>query len=568
MSHCQQLWLEEEQVEGFALPPDLRLQARFDEPPSEPGLLLQPAVSQWPALAQANRRLLFQPGIHLAGVPLAQVRRCLREELPELPLPADPGDPLLFVTGHQPLLYHPGVWVKLFAGSQAAAEAGGRLVNMVVDSDAERLAVPLPGAGAHEGQVDVAWMEPEGTGPDQVPLERRPAPDAPGWRRFLQEAGARLAPVLPQAAARLERLQDLVPQAGEPAGAFFSRVRRAWEERAPLPGPTDYLELPVSRLSETLAFRLWVMEWATQAPHWREAYNEALRQYRILHKLRSAANPFPDLEATEEGVELPFWSLAREGERWIRRPVLVQRVGPRGERLRFRARTASGAGQTLAEVPAGDPLAAARLLGEGQTLFRPKAIPLTLFVRLVVGDLFIHGTGGARYETIGDFLMAARWPEAFGRAVPRYAACSATLFLDLPAARQQARRLDVLEGLARSVEHNPQRVVAALRGALSREAARAGLAVDESLVALARRKEELVREIQAGGDRKALGRAIRAVNEELARRLAPVQAYLEDELEAARRAEAVLTERGYPFFLFEPAQLWHLLGREPGSGEG
>ena len=33
--------------------------------------------------------------------------------------------------------------------------------------------------------------------------------------------------------------------------------------------------------------------------------------------------------------------------------------------------------------------------------------------------------------------------------------------------------------------------------------------------------------------------------------------------QTARLAQAVVTERGYPFFLYEPAQLWQLLAGEP-----
>jgi len=561
MSHCQHLWLEEYPDQGFTLPAGLRLKARFDQPPAGPGLLVQPAVAQWPALARANRRLLLQGKVSMAGLPLVQIRRCLREELAPLPVPVRLEEPLLLATGHQPVLYHPGVWVKLFAGSQAAEASGGQLVNVVVDSDTEDLAVPVPEVEPGSGRVRLARLVVQGTGPDHVPLERRPAPDRAAWRAFVEEARARVAPLLPEAAVRLERLSAVEPDAGESVARFFSRVRRAWEAGASQPGPTQYQELPVSRLSQTLAFRLWVMEWATQASQWREAYNEALRQYRELHKLRSRANPFPDLEATDEGVEIPFWCLVDEGGGWARRPVVVRRTG--GSRLELRALTPSGTAETLIEVAADDPLEGARQLGRAQLPFRPKAIPMTLFVRLVVADLFIHGTGGARYETIGDFLMAARWPEAFGRAVPRYAVATATLPLAVPAAQEQAARLPLLEGLVRSLEHNPQRVVAALQEELREEAAQAGLTVDESLHALTAQKEALVQQIQAGGDKKALGQAIRAVNEELARRLEPARAYLVKELEAARLAQAVVTERGYPFFLYEPAQLWQLLAGEP-----
>src|SRR5690606_3632556 len=167
--------------------------------------------------------------------------------------------------------------------------------------------------------------------------------------------------------------------------------------------------------------------------------------------------------------------------------------------------------------------------------------------------------GGARYESIGDFLLAARWPGAFGQETPRYAVCSATVHLDMPGVRERAARREWLEELVRSLQHNPQRIVSELDGALGSEAARAGIELDRELAGLAARKAELVEQIQSGGDRKALGEAIRQVNGELNRRLAPLADYLGRELAAARGAEALVTERAYPFFLFDPGQIWALL---------
>ncbi|BAS28811.1 hypothetical protein [Limnochorda pilosa] len=605
MSACRQdaLWARKGGAAGeeLQLPQGLRLAARFDEPPQAPGLLADPPISRWIATAERNRRLLLEGGVEVAGLPLDRIRRSLREEGSAAPVPLAAGDPPVLVTGHQPILYHPGVWVKLFAGASAADAGGGRLLNLVVDSDVADLSVPVPalssdpaaepGEGpARPGVPELHRLQPAGLGPDELPLERRAAPDAGAWRAFLEQVRALLAPLAPQAAARLDRLAAVTPEPRESVAAFFSRVRRGWEEGASLPGPTGYRELPVSALSGTLAFRLWVVEWAENARFWREAYNEALRQYRILHRLRYPANPFPDLEETPEGVEIPFWSLPPpEGgdvEAGVpggpqgsagRRPVLACALGDRphgaageahGGRIILRSTGPEGV-RTLAELPTGDPLGAARALAQAGVALRPKAIPLTLFARLFLGDLFIHGTGGARYETIGDFLLAARWPEAFGREVPRYAVCSATLRLEgafrgHPLAELAARR-ERLEDLLRGVEHNPQRVVADLAGPLGEEAARAGMRPDPELTALAARKEELVRRIQSGGDRKALGQAIREVNGELAERLRPLAGHLARELAAARGAEAVLAERGCPFFLFEPEELWRLL--EASSGE-
>lgn len=558
--------------QGPGSPEGVRLPARFDAPPAEPGLLAEPDIARWPAVAARNRRLLLDGAVTVAGVALTRARDWLRRELPELPLPLDPDGPPVYVAGHQPLLYHPGVWVKLFAGARAAAASGGRLINLVVDSDVSDLSVPLPALIRDPDgyqRPGIERDEPEGTGSPELPLERRPAPDPEAWAAFVERVRARVMPLSPGAAGRLDPIAAVRPEPSENVAAFLSRVRRAWEASGVTPGPAGYVELPISTLSATLPFRLWVVEWALHAEFWRCAYNEALRQYRQLHRLRYPANPFPDLAATDHGIELPFWVLRQVEGAWVREGLLVQGgsertaagASPRPRTARILLTTlGAGGAQPLAELPAGEPLEAARVLGETGIQVRPKAIPLTLFARLFLGDLFIHGTGGARYESIGDFLLAARWPGAFGKETPGYAVCSATVHLDMPAARERAARREWLEELVRSLQHNPQRIVAELDGALGSEAARAGIELErEELAGLAARKAELVEQIQSGGDRKALGEAIRHVNGELNRRLAPLAAYLGRELEAARGAEAVVSERSYPFFLFDPGEIWALL---------
>ena len=41
----------------------------------------------------------------------------------------------LVVTGHQPELFHPGVWVKNFATAAIARAHGGLGLNLIVDND-------------------------------------------------------------------------------------------------------------------------------------------------------------------------------------------------------------------------------------------------------------------------------------------------------------------------------------------------------------------------------------------------------------------------------------------------
>jgi len=52
----------------------------------------------------------------------------------DMPGVADPAAPLI-VTGHQPELFHPGVWVKNFAVAEIAHRVRGVGLNLIVDND-------------------------------------------------------------------------------------------------------------------------------------------------------------------------------------------------------------------------------------------------------------------------------------------------------------------------------------------------------------------------------------------------------------------------------------------------
>ena len=60
---------------------------------------------------------------------------------------------------------------------------------------------------------------------------------------------------------------------------------------------------------------------------------------------------------------------------------------------------------------------------------RPRALTLTLFARLCLGDFFIHGIGGGKYDEVTDAIIR----DYFGIEPPAYQVLSATLHLPLPA---------------------------------------------------------------------------------------------------------------------------------------
>ena len=67
---------------------------------------------------------------------------------------------------------------------------------------------------------------------------------------------------------------------------------------------------------------------------------------------------------------------------------------------------------------------------------RPRALVTTLWARLALGDLFIHGIGGAKYDCVTDRLIE----RFFGLTPPRFMVVSATLHLPIQRRRRRGRR--------------------------------------------------------------------------------------------------------------------------------
>src|SRR5690606_15285346 len=97
---------------------------------------------------------LQQSAASFAGSPWGTFHQRARRELVTLAarysstyvpnLPADDQVPL-FVTGHQPQLFHPGVWFKNFLISRLAAAHHGLAVHLLIDNDLLRVpAIPVP----------------------------------------------------------------------------------------------------------------------------------------------------------------------------------------------------------------------------------------------------------------------------------------------------------------------------------------------------------------------------------------------------------------------------------------
>ena len=94
-------------------------------------------------------------------------------------------------------------------------------------------------------------------------------------------------------------------------------------------------------------------------------------------------------------------------------------------------------------------------LAERGVRIRTRALITTLAARLLLGDLFLHGIGGAKYDHVTDRLIA----DFFGLEPPGYMVVSGTLHL--PVTHQPARGDDLLQlrHRIRELEFHPEQFV-------------------------------------------------------------------------------------------------------------
>lgn len=500
---------------------------RLRAPSQDGGVLIEPAFDALRAGLDANRTRLAAADLRLCGLGLAECRRRMRRALGV----AD--DQPLVVIGHQPEFLHCGVWAKQVVCHLLAGAAAGRGLHFWIDHDQARhaeLLVPW----VQDGRVQQTRLAPrEWTATGRY--EELPAcgPAELGQFRARLErllAGRMESTPLPRFLEGLEQ----APATGGWVDQFAAGIRAA-------DGPFG-IAVPQTRAS-SCDYRLLFGELLSQAARFAESYNRALAAYRRRHAVKSASRPMPDLAVAQGEIELPYWFCPPAGGR--------QRLyaAPSGPLIRLRA-----GGQDVAAIPAaslGDPARAEACLAEVSRAVRPRALTFTLWARLLVADMFIHGLGGALYDRITDDLIRDLW----GIEPPVFGCVTATRRLSLPRCEGAAHDLQRARSELRELEWNPQRH---LDGSRAGEVERQKWAA----VAEARRMRQ-----EAPWDHRARRRLfleIREANRRLAGlcsdRAAAVREHLEHLLHDQRSAEWAAS-REYFYCLFPERDLADLTGR-------
>ncbi len=439
----------------------------------------------------------------------------------------------ILLAGHQPQLFHPGVWFKNFALSSLGNVHRAHAVNLLIDNDIHRLpSLRVPAGSADRRHLSAVTFDQLA---EPIPYEERLILDPETFTSFGRRVEEAIGDLVPD-----PLIGQLWPLAIEAAGRSPNLGRCLGEARHRLEARwgQQTLELPLSAVCKTPSFARFATHLLAHLPRLQDVYNTSLAEYRQVNRIRSRSHPVPDLAIDGDWLEAPFWIWTAQQPH--RRRMFVR---ARGDELEVSDRAAVRFSLTLSADCDGES-AVAQFLDQAPrgVRLRPRALMTTMYARMVLSDLFLHGIGGGKYDQLTDLIIR----RFMGLHPPHYLMISATALLFQDRTPELRRQLRESRELLRDLRFHPERHV---------------LSSDELSRLVDEKRAWIHRELPPG-HRKERHRAIEHINAALQEHLAvstDEAATRVEETAAALRQETRFASREFAFCLFPEATLRPLL---------
>lgn len=322
----------------------------------------------------------------------------------------------IIMTGHQPDFIHPGILFKDVLTGKIANDLGATAFHLIVDTDQVGMDFTLP---VKKGDFFHLEHFPFHKREHNIYKYVRIASEDIQKLALIRSKLESLDSVIPQKILinAMQTIESLLVEAKE--RDYIYQVTEIFRNQFIHENKINIIDIHLSDLIKTNGFKLFVEKIRARLPEFRNFFNLQLKEYRHLHKIKNKAQPVPDLKENE----MPFWIVDQEGNRQ-------------------------------------------HMLADSENLnIIPRANTLTMFLRLFIADLFIHGTGGGRYEAVSNDTLNF----FFGTQGAPYIIASATMNLIPPPASHSAPSFMLknqsgslynrirLNQLSRSYEFSPER---------------------------------------------------------------------------------------------------------------
>lgn len=352
----------------------------------------------------------------------------------------------VIMTGHQPEWFHPGVWSKNFLTHRIASACDGFAVNCVIDSDnPKNLAwtITKPTDCKYpENPLSIPFIP---SGEKNVPWELQKSLSY----SFLHYSFSEIIKAYnsqgydPMATIALKQVSEVDRPVN--AARQFSIIRNNVEMIFGL----KLLDFFISDISMSKSFIKFIRILFLEIEVAFDQYNRAIAAFKVEHEITHPKRPIPVLKKDNNWFETPLWifsnNFPERSRFWIKF---------NGDSIDWRSDHAALHGffpfQDL------DSLSSCfRNLASNGIFIRPRALLISLFLRVIASDLFIHGLGGTLYDEMTD-----RWIMGWLRITPPVSmVCSATFRLPFIQSNHSRVEINNLKAALRDIFWHGESIV-------------------------------------------------------------------------------------------------------------
>lgn len=542
----------------------------FEVPQENKQIFLSPSVDKISSLLEENKNIFSQYSFKILNQPFKEAReksrkRVVKEALrfskkfdPDIGEKINPAYQYIIQSGHQPVFFHPGIWIKnIFLNKLLKSPLPDKSLglNIILDNDICKdlnLSLPVLSSNGNLKLEKVDFLSSTLT--PNLPFEEYPCPSLELITKFSRNIIHRLKSLESENKNILNNFKNYTRCLENSSrlcsrnytrvnlGEFLGLARRLYEQEI----EPAYLEIPFSQICDSDEFLSFFLEIIKNIKSFSKIYNNKLDEYRKLFKIRNRAQPSPNLMIKENLIEAPFW-IWKEGDQ--RRKVFILR-----EKEGNYLYNDSYDKIFLIEKDSLKSLSSLKIfLKEKKLKIRPKALLLTLYNRLFISDLFIHGLGGAKYDLVTDEIIR----EFFKVEPPHFLVVSCTLYLNFKSSSGASdSKISALKKKIRDLEFNPERYVDELPLTKKEK---------NQIGELAEKKTGLIKKIKktlSPIEKRKISEEVKAINNFIVEKIIPLKYELnkkiEKEEEKMKQAK-VYTFREFPYCLFSAKTLRNLL---------
>ena len=538
--------------------------------PQNKQIFLSSSMDKMGSLLEENKKIFSKYSFTILNQPFMKMRENSRKEVvrgalgfskkidPDIAEKINPAYQYIIQSGHQPVFFHPGIWIKnIFLNELLKSPLPDKClgINIILDNDTcKDLNFSLPALSLTENLKleGVNFLSP--TLAPNLPFEEYPCPSLELITKFNQDITRRLKPLESENKDIINNFKNFSQclenssrfcsqnQKKTNLGEFLGLARHLYEKEIE---PT-YLEIPFSQICNSDEFLSFFLEITENIESFSKIYNNKLDEYRKLFKIRTRAHPSPNLMIKENLIEIPFWIWGKGDQR---RKVFILRE----KEGNYLYNDAYGKIFLIEKDGTKSLFSLKTILKERGLKIRPKALLLTLYNRLFISDLFVHGLGGAKYDLVTDEIIK----EFFKVEPPHFLVVSCTLYLDFKSSPNASdSKVSALKKKIRDLEFNPQRYINEL--ALTKKE-------KNQIGELAEKKTQLIKKIKetlSPIEKRKLSEEIKAINNFVGEKIIPLKVKLNKKIEKEEekiKQSKVYTFREFPYCFFSAKTLRNLL---------